>query len=157
MNSLYILPVSLQFIGVIVIIAEVILPSGGILSILAALVFGFSLFRAFSISNNIGMLFASIDIVMVPLLVLLGLKLLAKSPATLRTTLSRKEGVISQNRSMDSFLSMSGVAVTDLRPAGSIKINDQKLDAVTKGEYIDKGSQIHVIEITGNQVIVKEK
>ena len=157
MSGQYTLPLVLQIIGVIIIIAEIILPSGGILSIMAISVLGFSLFKAFSISNNVGMLFSVADIIMIPIAVLLGLKLLAKSPVTLKKTLSKEDGVVSQKQDMDKLLNASGVAVTDLRPAGSIRINDKKIDAVTQGEYIDKGTFVHVIEVTGNQVIVKEK
>ncbi len=153
----YIVPLVLQIIGVIVIIAEIILPSGGILSIIAISVLGFSLFKAFSISSNIGMIFSVVDIIMIPLLVLLGLKLLAKSPVTLRKTLAKKDGVVSQKDSMDKLLNESGVAVTDLRPAGSIRIHDKKIDAVTQGEYIAKDTLVHVVKVTGNQIIVKEK
>jgi membrane-bound ClpP family serine protease len=157
MSEQYILPLILQVIGVVVIIAEIILPSGGILSILAASALGFSLYKAFAISKNIGMLFSLADIIMLPVLVILGLKLLAKSPVTLRKTLAKEDGVVSQKDGMNQLLNSSGVAVTDLRPAGSIKINDNKIDAVTQGDYIDKGTLVHVIKVTGNQVIVKEK
>jgi membrane-bound serine protease (ClpP class) len=157
MSGQYTLPLVLQIIGVIIIIAEIILPSGGILSIMAISVLGFSLFKAFSISSNVGMLFSVADIIMIPLLVLLGLKLLAKSPVTLRKTLSKEDGVVSQKQNMDQLLNASGVALTDLRPAGSIRISNKKIDAVTQGEYIDKDTLVYVIEVTGNQIIVKEK
>ena len=157
MSGQYTLPIVLQITGVIIIIAEIILPSGGILSILAISVLGFSLFKAFSISSNIGMLFLGADIIIVPALVLTGLKLIAKSPVTLRQTLSKEEGVMSQRKEMDQLLNASGFAITDLRPAGSIKINNKKIDAVTQGEYIDKGTPVCVIEVTGNQIIVKEE
>jgi len=157
MSEQYALPIILQVIGVIVIIAEIIIPSGGILAVMAISALGFSLFKAFSISKNIGMLFSLADIIMLPVLVILGLKLLAKSSVTLRKTLAKKDGVVSQKDGMDKLLNASGVAITDLRPAGSIKINDKKIDAVTQGEYIDKGTLVHVIKVTGNQIIVKEK
>ena len=57
MSEQYALPLILQVIGVIIIIAEIILPSGGILSVLAISALGFSLFKAFSISSNVGMFF----------------------------------------------------------------------------------------------------
>ncbi len=37
------------------------------------------------------------------------------------------------------------------------KVQQYKIDAVTQGDYIDKGTLVHVIKVTGNQVIVKEK
>lgn len=157
MSEQYTLPVVLQIIGIIIIIAEIILPSGGILSILAIGVLGFSLFKAFSISSNVGMIFLGADIIIVPVLVLLGLKLIAKSPVALRKTLSKEDGVMSQRKEMGELLNETGVATTDLRPAGSIKINDKKIDAVTQGEYLDKDTSVRVIEVTGNQIIVKEE
>ncbi len=157
MSNQLILPTVLQIIGVIVIIAEIILPSGGILSILAICLLGFSLFRAFALSTNIGMLFLGADIIIVPALVLLGLKLIAKSPVTLRKTLSKEDGVMSQKKEMEELLDASGTAITDLRPAGSIKIDNKRIDAVTRGDYIDKGTQVRVIEVTGNQIIVREE
>jgi membrane-bound ClpP family serine protease len=157
MSEQYILPVVLQITGVIIIIAEIILPSGGILSILAICVLAFSLFKAFAISTNIGMLFLGADIVIVPALVLIGLKLIAKSPVTLRKTLSKEDGVMSQRKEMDQLLNASGITITDLRPAGSIKINNKRIDAVTQGEYINKNTPVCVIEVTGNQIIVKEE
>ncbi|MCK5098680.1 MAG: serine protease [Desulfobacteraceae bacterium] len=157
MSEQYILPLVLQIIGVVIIIAEIILPSGGVLSILAIGTLGFSLFKAFSISSNIGILFLGADIIIVPALVLVGLKFIAKSPVTLRKTLSKKDGVVSQKKEQDQLLDASGIAVTDLRPAGAIKINNKKIDAVTQGEYIDRGASVRVIQVTGNQVIVKEE
>ncbi len=157
MSEQYILPIILQIAGVIIIIAEIILPSGGILSILAIGALGFSLFQAFSISTNIGMIFTAIDIIMVPTLVLVGLKLIAKTPATLSKTLSKEDGVVSQKKELDQLLDASGIAVTDLRPAGAIKIDNKRVDAVTEGEYIEKGVSVRVIQVTGNQIIVKEE
>ncbi len=157
MSNQLMLPTVLQIIGVIVIIAEIILPSGGILSILAACLLGFSLFKAFALSTNVGMLFLGADIIIVPALVLLGLKLIAKSPVTLRKTLSKEDGVMSQKKEMEILLDASGTAITDLRPAGSIKIDNKRIDAVTRGDYIDKGTQVRVVEVTGNQIIVREE
>lgn len=155
MSEQFILPLVLQVAGVIVIIAEIIIPSGGILSILAIGVLGFSLFKAFSISSNIGILFTVADLIMIPALVLIGLKLIAKSPVTLKTALSKGEGVMAQNKDMDQLMDATGVAMTDLRPAGAVKINNKRTDAVTRGEYIEKGTTIRVIQVTGNQIIVK--
>jgi membrane-bound ClpP family serine protease len=157
MSEQYFLPLILQIAGVIIIIAEIILPSGGILSIMAIGVLGFSLFKAFAVSSNIGMLFLGADIIMVPALVLMGLKFIAKSSVTLRKTLSKEDGVVSQKKELDKFFDASGIAVTDLRPAGAIKVNNKKIDAVTQGEYVNKGASVRVIQVAGNQVIVKEE
>ena len=158
MNDRMLLPIVLQFVGVIVIIAEIILPSGGILSIVALGVFGYSLFVVFNeISKTVGFAFVAADLVLIPVLVIVGLKLLAKSPVTLRKTLSREEGVTSQPPELDSYINTQGTAVTNLRPAGMAVINGKRVDVVTRGEYIEKDSAIIVTAVTGNQIIVRKK
>jgi membrane-bound serine protease (ClpP class) len=143
---------------VVVIIAEIILPSGGILSIVALGVFGYSLFIVFNeISMTIGFSFVAADLILIPVLVILGLKLLARSPVTLRKTLSRKEGVSSQSSELESYVGTQGNAVTDLRPAGIAVINGKRVDVVTRGEYLEKDSAIIVTAVTGNQIIVRKK
>lgn len=158
MNDSLLLPVILQLVGVVVIIAEIILPSGGILSIAALGVFGYSLFIVFNeISMIIGFCFVAADIILIPVLVIVGLKLLARSPITLRKTLSRKEGVSSQSSKLESYVGRQGNALTDLRPAGIAVINDKRVDVVTRGEYLEKDSAIIVTAVTGNQIIVRKK
>ncbi len=158
MNDSLLFPIILQLVGVVVIIAEIILPSGGILSIAALGVFGYSLFIVFNeISITIGFSFVAADLILIPVLVIVGLKLLARSPATLRKTLSRKEGVSSQSSELESYVGRQGNAVTDLRPAGIAVINGKRVDVVTRGEYLEKDSAIIVTTVTGNQIIVRKK
>lgn len=158
MNDSLFLPIILQLVGVVVIIAEIILPSGGILSIVALGVFGYSLFIVFNeISMTIGFSFVAADLILIPVLVIVGLKLLARSPVTLRKTLSRKEGVSSQSSELESYVGTQGNAVTDLRPAGIAFINGKRVDVVTRGEYLEKDSAIIVTAVTGNQIIVRKK
>ena len=157
MKSNLSLTIILQLIGVIVIIAEIILPSGGILSVLAAGIFAYSLYVVFhDVSVAAGFVFVTADVIMIPILVIVGLKLLSKSPVTLRTTLSSKGGVTSQPSELDEFLGMEGIAVTDLRPAGTAVINGKRVDVISRGEYLEKDSRIIVSSVTGNQIIVRE-
>lgn len=158
MKNTILLPIILQVVGVIVIIAEIILPSGGLLSVLAAGIFGYSLYIVFhDVSISVGFFFVTADAILIPILVIVGLKLLAKSPATLRKTLSREDGVTSQSSELDKYIGMEGTAITDLRPAGTAIINEKRVDVVSRGEYLDKDSEIVVSTITGNQIIVRKK
>ncbi len=158
MNSDINLTIILQLAGVIVVIAEIIIPSGGILSILAVALFGYSLYIVFSqVSASAGMVFVMADLVMIPVLVYFGIKMLAKSPLALRARLSKKDGVISQDLQQNRYLGMEGLAVTDLRPSGVAIIDQRRIDVVTRGEYLEKQTEIVVSAVRGNQIIVKQK
>jgi len=156
MNT-YILPVLLQIIGLMVIIAEIFIPSLGLLTLAALGVFFYSLYLVFTtISTNVGMVFVGIDVILVPILVVAGMKILAKSPLALKSELSRKDGVVSQALGLEKYMNMTGEAVTDMRPAGTAVINDERLDVVTDGEYIENSTPIVVTGVTGNQIIVEK-
>lgn len=43
-----------------------------------------------------------------------------------------------------------GVALTDLRPAGKVKVQGRKIDVVTEGEYVEQGRQVRIIDVHGN-------
>lgn len=152
-----IIPVILQLAGVVVIIAEIILPSGGILSIIAAGLIGYSLFTVFTeVSTFAGIMFVTADVIMLPVILIVGIKLLARSPVTLKTKLSKTNGYSSQPEVLSSYVGGSGSAITTLRPAGTALINDQRVDVVSRGEYIEKGTAVAVVAVEGNQVIVKQ-
>jgi membrane-bound serine protease (ClpP class) len=157
MNNNILLPIILQLAGVVVVIAEIILPSGGLLSILALGIIGYSLYIVFdTISISAGFVFVAADIIMLPVLIIVGIKLLAKSPVTLRKELSSKDGVTSQSHELDEYIGKKGIAITDLRPSGTALISGKRVDVVSRGEYINKNSKITVSSVTGNQIIVNE-
>jgi len=42
-----------------------------------------------------------------------------------------------------------------LHPTGKIEVNNNTLDVVTDGEFIEKGQTVEIIEIRGNRIVVK--
>ena len=157
MISSLVIPIILQLIGVFVLIAEIIIPSGGILGIITVGLMGYSLYLVFTtISTFVGMVFVIADIIMFPVILFAGIKLLAKSPATLKTSLSKTNGFSSQSDELIEFIGLSGIVATDLRPAGTATINNRRVDVVSRGEYIDKGAGIIVLAVEGNRVVVKK-
>ena len=151
-----ILTLILQLAGVLVIIAEIILPSGGLLSVIAAGLIGYSLFVVFSqVSTGIGMAFVAADVIIVPVLVIIGLKMLARSPLALRDQLSSKEGFTSQSPEYDAYLGKQGVTRTVLHPAGTATIDSKRVDVVSRGEFIEKDTEVVVVEVKGNRIVVK--
>lgn len=46
-------------------------------------------------------------------------------------------------------------AVTDLRPAGTVMINDERIDVVTEGDYIKSGSTVRIVRAEGHRHVVR--
>nr|WKN38539.1 NfeD family protein [Tunicatimonas sp. TK19036] len=72
----------------------------------------------------------------------------------LQGTQASTEGYIS-NFKVGSFLGKEGEAYTILRPSGKIVINDELLDAYTRGDYINKGEKVIVVSDEGSSLRVK--
>ncbi|MCZ6693309.1 MAG: nodulation protein NfeD, partial [Bacteroidetes bacterium] len=67
----------------------------------------------------------------------------------------RDEG-FTANFKTESFLGRKGMAFTVLRPSGKIKIDDNVYDAFTRGDFIEKGKEIEVVNEEGTSLQVKE-
>jgi membrane-bound ClpP family serine protease len=55
-----------------------------------------------------------------------------------------------------ALLGAIGASVTDLRPAGMARFEEQFVDVVTDGSFIPAGARVQVIEVEGNRIVVKE-
>ncbi len=157
MDNPLIFPIILQLIGIGIIMAEILIPSGGILALLAIALFGYSLYSVFtSVSSSMGYGFILADLIIIPVIVIFGFKTLAKSSITLKKKLSSDQGVNVQEKALNQYIGMEGIAATDLRPSGMAVIAKERLDVVTDGKYMAKDSPLIVVAVTGNQIIVKE-
>jgi membrane-bound serine protease (ClpP class) len=64
-----------------------------------------------------------------------------------------------ENKSFDDrtneLLGKTGVAQTDLRPAGIVVIDQRKVDVVSEAGFINKGTTVKVIHVAGYRVVVR--
>jgi membrane-bound ClpP family serine protease len=79
-----------------------------------------------------------------------GKKVLLKNPPP-----ESVQGFRDEAGKLESFLGKQGVALTLLRPAGSIEIDGDRIDAVSESEMLPAGTPVEVIRISGLKVIVK--
>lgn len=153
----YLLPISLQIVALLVIVTEIFIPSLGILTLIALSLFIYSLYIVYTdLSTTVGVIFTIIDITMIPLILVMGMKILASSPLALKKELSKEAGVASQKKDFEKYVNMKGTAVTDLRPAGIVEIDSNRLDVVTDADYIQAGTPVIVTGATGNRILVEE-
>jgi membrane-bound serine protease (ClpP class) len=54
------------------------------------------------------------------------------------------------------LLNGTGVALTQLRPSGTARINGQRVDVVTEGGLIERGAAVKVVAVEGARIVVRE-
>ena len=67
----------------------------------------------------------------------------------------RKEDGYSISKGYEKLIKKKGKASTDLRPSGKVEIDNNIYQAITTGDYIEKNSDIIVINIEENLLVVK--
>ncbi len=148
-------------LGFALVILEVLLPSGGLISIFAGLALIASLVLAFQENAGMGFSFLIAQMVALPILMIIGFSILPKtfigrkiilSPAPEDDKSRGSAGVSEEDYT--SLIGKKGKAVSDLRPSGTVEINDRRYSVVTKGEMIDAGEDIIVSHVEGNRIVV---
>ena len=88
----FVWPLILQILGILIILAEFIIPSFGLLTVLSLTSFGFSLYLARDLlSAQVFTVFVIADLTMIPVLIWIGVKIIANSPFALRSDLSKSK------------------------------------------------------------------
>jgi membrane-bound serine protease (ClpP class) len=72
----------------------------------------------------------------------------------LSTAVDRASGFQASARRTD-LEGAEGVALTDLRPSGTAKIGDEKLDVVSEGSFVTSGTSVRVVRSEGYRHVVR--
>jgi membrane-bound serine protease (ClpP class) len=72
----------------------------------------------------------------------------------LRGAVHKSQGFVSAPNRGD-LVGRDGVAVTDLRPSGTARVGEERLDVVTEGEYVPQGSRVQVVQSDGYRHVVR--
>lgn len=153
--------VPLFILGMLLIMAEVFIPSGGALSVLAACSVIGSVVFAFFESANVGLGFIGAVLVGTPIMLAVAFKLFPNTPIGRRMIATRPELTDAErsaavNARLEALVGQIGVANTMLRPSGSAEFSGDSFDVVTRGEMLEKGTRVQVVEVVGNRIVVKE-
>ncbi len=143
--------ITLYIIGLTAIAIELFIP-GAIVGICGTgCVITSIIFAYLHVSNLLGHILLGIGICFIPIFFITWYKLLTKTFAVNAS----EEGFSSSKNKLEDLISAEGVAITTLRPSGTVIINGGKVDVVSEGEMILKNTKIKVIDVKGNRIVVK--
>lgn len=150
------LPLGLLGLGLVLVIAEILFPSLGVLSILATVSIVGSIVLAYGQSSAVGHGFFIATAILVPVTIVFGFKILPNSPMAkylVAEGFSFEEGSVADARDR-GLLGKQGEVVATLRPAGIARLDGRRVDVVSRGESIEVGETVHVVDLRGNRVVV---
>jgi membrane-bound serine protease (ClpP class) len=130
---------------------ELFLP-GAVIGTVGFLAVVGSIVYAFMVDNQrLGILLTVVGIVSVPFFFMAWKGVLSRYFALK----SDEKGFSPSSTVTDELVGAEGVALSPLRPSGIARLQERRCDVVTRGEMLEKGTRIVVIEVSGNRIVVK--
>ena len=164
--------VVLLAVAIILLFLELLLPSGGLLSISAAVAVIGSLVAFFTYSPQTGFIVLGLYVILGPVLRWLGFKWWVSSPLGRRMILGAEDDPLDRTpdeafaasntaqmeraRYLDELIGMEGVTETPLRPVGTVRLADgERHEALAESGVIESKCTIRVVAIEDNQIKVR--
>ncbi|MEY2851388.1 MAG: hypothetical protein RL549_87 [Verrucomicrobiota bacterium] len=145
---------TLLLAGIALLLAEIFLPGMvagvlGVVCLLGAAVVGFAEF-----GPKTGTLILLGELLAGTILTILWMRYFPKTPLGKKYILDASTSAHAP-AGTEKWVGRQGVALTDLRPAGSARIEGEKVDVTTNGEHLEAGSKIQVVRVDGSAVFVR--
>ena len=143
--------------GLILLIIEAIVPGFGLPGISGIILVIAGTILAMGTLTS-ALMSLSIAIIMTAIITILLIKYGHRSPLfdkiILTTHQKDEEGYLSTT-TKDEYLGKEGITISELRPSGIIEIDGKRLDALSEGIFIPKGTPIKVARVEGSKIIVR--
>ena len=80
---------------------------------------------------------------------------ISRSPIVLNDSIEEKSTSLS-DASAQELIGLEGECLTALRPSGNADFGGRRLDVVSAGEFIEKGSRVRIESVEGLRILVKK-
>ena len=144
-------------LALVLLVLEMFVPSGGLLSVLSAVGFVTSLILAFRDNSMLGFVFLVGIAVGLPLVLMAMVKYwphtsIGRMMLNMPPPGSEEEPTYNP---LDDLIGRVGVAKSKMLPSGAVVIDGRTYDAVSTGTAIEPGDEIEVYRVEGNRVTVR--
>ncbi len=149
----------LYIAGVVLIAAELVLPSHGLLTIGSLVCFGLAVFETFGHNRTLGAFAALGCVIFVPTMLFLGIKYVTHLPMGNQfapPNPTREEaGAAFDQSECAQLVGVKGRAVTTLRPIGVCEFNGRRIQCISESGMIDVGQTVSGVGLQMNTLEVR--
>jgi membrane-bound serine protease (ClpP class) len=150
------IPLALQIGALLVGILEVIIPSFGILTVFALALLSYSWYYILTELPQAAVWgFLLADVIIIPIALKFAFSILKASPFTHSRDLGHGTGLDHAAQPEKGLIGKTGIVESQLRPTGKAFIDNRLLEVSSEGEIIEKDTQILIIDVIGNKIIVE--
>ncbi len=141
------------------IIAEVFVPSGGLISLCAIGCLAGGVVIFFQHSAMVGWIGIVIAAVMIPAVIVIAYKLFPKTSFGKSVTLTPSErehgDAVPDTSELKELLGETGTVITPLRPVGMCDFAGRRIECVAESGFVEKDKKVKVIRVQSTQLTVR--
>lgn len=141
-----------QILASLLIVAEVLVPSFGLLSVLSAAFFFYSYYLLNAYNPSFTPILFILNLFTVPSIIIFSVKILGNSPMALKKKLEKAR---SFGAEVVVDIGETGVTSTPMRPSGKVRFKNGFFDAITEGVFLEKDTPVEVVSLKENKIVVK--
>jgi membrane-bound serine protease (ClpP class) len=147
-------------LGIALLVAEVFVPSGGILFLASALCILGGVVLTFVYGDTAtGMVTLLSVFVVVPAVGSLMLYIWPRTPMGRRLILPDQDATVAQlpvNLELEGLRGRYGRALSDLRPAGAVNFDGRRVDVISEGILVPAGAWVRCVDVRATTVVVRQ-
>lgn len=135
--------------------AEIFVP-GGIVGSLGVIALAGAIAMGFKVYGQYGWIIAAGIVILGAVAVGLWIKFFPRSAIGRKMTVENDlASAKASDPTLKTLAGKRGVATSDLRPSGYATVEHRRVDVVTEGSMIEKGTAVEVVRVEGSRVVVK--
>jgi len=145
--------------GILLAVAEIFIPSHGILTFLSVSSFVAAVVVGFLMGTTPGVVTLFAVLILAPFLIYVLLRVWPHTPVARRLILSGPSNVAKAgdlaHYNPKELVGRVGVAKTMLRPSGKMTLDGRPIDCVTEGDLVPAGRKVKILAVEGARVVVR--
>ncbi|MGE3822411.1 MAG: NfeD family protein, partial [Isosphaeraceae bacterium] len=153
-------PLLFVTLGFILLVAEVFIPSGGVLGVVSLGLIVWGVWLAFQGSFVMGAGFLLGVMVLAPIAIGLAFHVWPKTPMGRRLILSPPRPEDSEEAHegprLDLLVGLNATAITPLRPSGRVDCEGRSYDSLAESGLIDAGAKVVIVGYRSGELVVRE-
>lgn len=154
----------LLMVGFALIVAEIFLPSGGLILIMCVIAFVASFWCAmkawYGVSPTIFSIYVAAVVLLIPSVIIGTFNIFPRTPMGKRLigapTTEEVTPYIEEQAHLASLIGRIGKTVSPLIPGGLVSVDGERLHAFSEGVLIDAGVDVEIMDVRGTRVVVRE-
>lgn len=147
-------------VGILVLVAEIFIPSYGLLCIVGISFLGYATYRAYQdLGATAGLVSVAATMILVPTLALIAVKTFHRTPWGKKLAppnpIVQAKDFAPQHEALKQYVGLTGKAITPLRPVGTCMFNGDRVNCVAEAGMIDNDTEIKAVGIRGRELEVR--